>query len=709
MSYLILEDGSEISANVLDNFATYAYYHILVACNNQAAVEQISAGTDISLFDTLHEFQTLADDPDDNDNLVPRYYVLINTMKDARLSIENVSWETVFGGSVNLSDQGNSLATAGEMMIREPRGFNFLNRVNDINDGFQSEPCGVTYLLKTIFIGHPSGAVQSNPPKVISNVAPLRFSIIDIKANFGVSGGSYDLRFVANTNGFARYPQMSRAAEGKTIRPKSLILKDVLNDLAAEINADSEQNYQRVVQAIKERLNKDSTIPATTAESLRRVKYVIDVDEHYDTDDYRVTEFNPRQTEDGTKESGGVLTWGRSFTVEQAIQDILKRTKKVQDELNKTNEAGVRYRYKIVSEVTMEDSQDVENSDTQGQTSNTESMVIRYTVRPYMELTEGILTKLLDGKANDADGLTANDIRNNLVVFDYFYTGKNTDILKFDITMQQGITFMQILTTTDNSMTAIEQQQEGTAPNKTVATNSITQKSVSQINKRIRTPVFPSTDVKDVLAKNVGDPLSTTSFNSALSKFASLEQLGSQIVIRGNPYMMGMLSKPAKDTNNPNNNGQEPSETTVMSRWDKIPSLIKVRIRMPVNSDNPSGKNVNGQSPKLEPFWYEGYYYILRMTHSFQGGEFTQSITMNSVVADDLFPDAADKKINDDQVVDEETTTDNIAQTDSDEQKSTGTNDRTANQRVKKTKQFIPSGQQRRQRRANRAKAAREQ
>lgn len=623
-------------ANILDQFRSFNYHHILVACSNQRVVEELSSsrGNDIEVYNQLQSTQAI---PlrDENGIEIPdtvggKYFVVANNLRDAKLTIDKASWETVIAGSVNTTDMGNSIAVSGDMTITEPRGFTFLNTLNTVANQFQSDPVGIVYLLKTIFIGHPTNLGAFDGQQVIADVTPLRLSIMDVKATFGVLGGTYNIKFVGAANGMSRYPQISRGSENIRLQPSSRVLKDVLADLATAMTEKSAETYEEVRDAIRQKYQ-ERGISSENADLLRRVEYEIVVDEggRYDDESYVVSEFDPRLTTDGEPDSPAPLSWGKSYTVEQAIQDILKRTQKIQDDLNIADRDGRRYRYKIFSEVTMKDAPQVINAG-DANTSNAETLVVRYTVRPFLELTTDVLQEILDGNASGTN-VDNTAIQNSLIEFDYYFTGRNVDILKFDLKLNQGITFLQVLRSADNSMSAIEQQAGGTPSNDVLAVNGTSQRPTDEFLVRPRTPIFPTTDVKDVLSQNVGKPLSTTAFNAALSRHASLEQLQTEMSIRGNPYLLSTTNLPPSQKNDPDNADLEPDERRVLVNWDRVPSLMRVNIRMPENSNNPSGRD----APDLEPFWYDGYYYITRIKHRFAGGEFTQDLVAFSIQSDD--------------------------------------------------------------------------
>ncbi len=83
-------------------------------------------------------------------------------------------------------------------------------------------------------------------------------------------------------------------------------------------------------------------------------------------------------------------------------------------------------------------------------------------------------------------------------------------------------------------------------------------------------------------------------------------------------------------------------KTHVENADDKLsfmsaPALVKVNIKMP--STNTTGSDF------AEQFWYDGLYMLHSVKTMFDGGEFTQELTMFSLIITDESNDKQDEKV----------------------------------------------------------------
>lgn len=650
-------------ANILDQFRNHAYHHILYACSNSRAANrlatndfEISDFTEIGVSSEVLGEEIPADTDTPNDltrtgttrEVLGKYVTLINGLKDTRYVIQKAEWETLTGASVNGTDAGNSLAVEGSITVQEPRGFEFMNLINNVQNAFESDATGVIFVLKTIWTGQTdAGNLSSNPDSatnVISDVRPLQFMIVDVASTFDASGGSYKIKFVGLNNGAARLPQISRAAEAVPFTPKSRVLSEVMSEFSAFLNDWSRKTHG----AITKDLGLKPDIREEDADRLRRVEYEVVLNDPYNDDAYVLDNFDAAQKNKDTEDSVGAIHLGLKFTVEQVLQRIMSMSSKVQTDLTEgiegsTSQADrVKYRYKISSAVEMERGQSDGNT-----TTDEEVMKIRYYINQFPEMTNVSVVNLLTNQSSD-DATTEAQIRDNLITFDYIFTGRNVDIKNFDMKLNQGLLFLQTLRTTDNRQDHYELKTFGYVQNKDTINGQVArtgQASESTEDEeeptlyytiRRRTPIFPGTTVKDIVSKNINTPESMTNFNAAMQQHAALEQLQTTLEIRGNPYLLSNTGKSAQELSEldtQNTSTEEDRRQRIMKNWGRIPAIAKVNIRMPLNSDTLSSEN----SPELVNFWYDGYYYIFSIKHIFENGEFTQKLDMLSMPENNYF------------------------------------------------------------------------
>jgi hypothetical protein len=133
-----------------------------------------------------------------------------------------------------------------------------------------------------------------------------------------------------------------------------------------------------------------------------------------------------------------------------------------------------------------------------------------------------------------------------------------------------------------------------------------------------------------------------------MAKHASLEVAEASVKIIGNPRLYSSVmatthpanlgKQPKLDPTPPDKPGA-PTDTPTLEYsdfkyWSQLPALAVINIKMPAHNDDVAlmgGTNpIDGsRSPDYtKNFWYEGYYYVYGIEHSFDGGEFTQQLMM---------------------------------------------------------------------------------
>ena len=141
-------------SNPLSNFRTYTYHHILSICDNVKTATTAAQNTNISQYLNTSTSNLTESDVSvvkNKDGSSGKYVLLVNSLKDARYSIENLKWESITGqiGDDNI-DNYTSMATEGSITITEPLGLRFLNEVQNAYKLLNSDPTACVWMIKTI-------------------------------------------------------------------------------------------------------------------------------------------------------------------------------------------------------------------------------------------------------------------------------------------------------------------------------------------------------------------------------------------------------------------------------------------------------------------------------------------------------------------------------------------------------------------------------
>ncbi len=628
--------------NILAKYRSYAYHHILIACDNEAAARFIRGSNSLNVFRDLRSARPVT--LDEKQNLIPlinkdnqvqvgSYVVILNGMINSDFVVRDVEWFTSTAASTDQQDKFTSIAVEGKMTVEEPRGVRFMNELNGACDLLQTDPTGVIWLLKTVFIGHgiKDGVEFSD---YILNLLPLEYIMYNVTGTFDITGGIYEIEFVGANNGAARLPQYSRIAKEISFTPPDDTLEKSMDALIFHMNEKSRINRNCVIGALKKAYD---FVAPEDLEQFRLVEYRIVLEDPYTSSGkYIITGWTDQERD--TTKTPGPFKFGVQSTVEQAIRHIMTRCERVHKDLTEGDEDGIRYSFKIHSEITML-GRDVKHSLRKDSNSEQDIILVVYRIRRFAEVTNQVVKSVLNtkGKRGVDDEVTQDSIKENLITFDYFFSGKNTDIIDFDLKMEMGLAFLQTIASTNTIGTGTNTIVGTKIDNVTLIASPENPKDVASVDSkgkikekiliRSKTPIFPSTNVNNVFEKNIRGALDSTLFSAMLSRHAALESVEAMVTIHGNPYLMSQTNRRGSDRERKGNTSEEGDLSIILQNWDFMPGLVKLNIFMPKTTDTPSST----ATFERERFWYDGYYYLYGINHKFSDGQFTQDLNMVSL------------------------------------------------------------------------------
>ena len=611
-----------LPANPLANYRSYSYYHVLAICDSTETADNLSVLSDDEQWrhptsDEISEVGTfslygkyspreikLANKPAE---LKGKYCVLVDGASDADVSITNLQYVGTTTAAATEYDRGTSIALEGMIQFSEPRGISFLDTIVLACRALNIDAAQAVYVVKTFFVGHAHDVVtQDDFPQQIVTVEPLKCMATDMTGSFTQNGGEYTMQFACLQHGIARLPQYSKSAESFSIRAGDTLLETV-----AQLQDKINKNYDKLYNCVTSSLSTSGT--NTNAKSLvnrvRKVKYVIELDKQYQTDDYTVGNQTSSQKDSPDCASPGQLAVPAGLSIEDAIHLMMAKCSKVEQERgaqDQPNQEPVeRFSYKV--DVSFESSLVPPNEE------NPTQYVVTYTIKRFIEPSTINVSKSLKDKLDNI-----NYVERNLITFDYMYTGNNTDILDMDITMNQGFAYLQI-----GTMSLSTKEQNSFVSNKQTRVGA---SDVDRYTNTAPVPVFFSTDVQSPLFKNVQNTGNGTQAAYTMARHASIEALETSVVITGNPLLLNSINRASGRTITP------PSENGALLDFASYPSLAKINIRMPSNNDDiallSSQIGKDGAADYAKEFWFQGYYYIIGIENLFQDGEFRQRLEL---------------------------------------------------------------------------------
>lgn len=568
-----------------------------------------------------------------------KYIILIDGSQDAAYTITQARWSSATAASAVPGDGNTSLAVEGSLKISEPKGVAFLDQVVKCSVALGVDASQLVYCLKTFFIGF----TDDDTVEVISDIPPILFTTYDVTGSFTERGGEYEMLFVAVANGTSRLPQYSKAVNSMSIKAGSS-LAETMKNLQDNIRSSYDRHFNCVYKQLEELKTPQAE---QLLNSLCRVDYVIELSPEYQDSAYKVTDQPVQQKNKAGCDEESQITFPANTSIETAISTIMNMCPKVKAEMavGKDDEQ-VRYEFKVHTCVKSAPSVGVN-----GEPGKLE-YVVYYRVERFatpksvvynpvfqMLAQDDAKRRIMETADPNTPGKTVSDMQrilDSIIEFDYIYTGKNIDILEFDIKVNMGMAYLQTATLANTFKSQIERAPTVTSQPSAQDIDRLTNGSA------VQTPVF--------FGKQIGTPkfLNTQNGSNAiqsaysLAKHASLEVAEAEMTIIGNdlllmstngatsPERMIAMGDPVRR----NELIEEDRNKKHFPSWTLTPAFVKLNIKMPRNNDDFSlfsGKASDerddaSMADYAVDFWFDGYYYVYGIDHVFDMGEFKQTL-----------------------------------------------------------------------------------
>lgn len=675
--------------NPLDNFRSVSYHHLLLVSNNTEALRPFinltSSKTDSSgnVTETtieqnrtgLESLNKTIDNAQFGDNINGAFKI-IDTRKDGHFNIKDIHYTSNVGAMV--PGQTQVMSGALTMVIHDPSGIGFLNYLQDLIDNqLKCNFDGLCFLLKTFFVGHPDDGTTD----VLVSTSANPLFLQDISAEFNEMGGIYTVLFAPLTLGAIQ--QMSRTANIRNITGFKSIdgtLGSMVKSLQDELNKQLKEYYEsfRLVQIGDEGITETTN---ATSQLGRRVYYMITIPEDWaafpvqagsdkaievewaqkvqaaaSATSNKVEEYNKTTSKDknGKIIGASYIQGSVTMTVDDALALIFKHCPKVAELASIEQRKGTSGQslkvYKTISSIT----------------SNNDSMTLHWDV---LEFTVPNVTKAAEKnsaykqwfKPSDTPG---ENVPKNLYEYDYIFSGKNIDILNFDMKLQNAsVALINSLNVGQKSLQTIASGQKdgGLMESKVSKTDVFTQ--------RAKDPVFlPMVNANNFRGNSYivdGSQLEAKANEEFVRTMADLyatSNVNIKMRIRGNPILMNHMINglpphivPDTDSKSPLNTNSakldSSNQNPYISYINTYAQGVQFDVAVAAGTANTSSINpavfpvftkVNIYSPKSYraadvstdgygvKFWYDKYYMVFSIDHFFVDGKFEQELTMGA-------------------------------------------------------------------------------
>lgn len=599
--------------NPLNEYNSYSYHHFIVIAATTALAE------------------TISNSPEDFFQFVrggvatPGLAVLVNPMSSNKLFIQDISWTNYMNADsgTRMASDAISSMTEGKMTIVEPLGVRFFNKIFDIYRGFGLSTGGLTgvWVIKTIFVGYRN-VPQDGQPEYISNLKPMIVYPTEFLSEFTEAGGRYDIKFVdANAGGASTRVTNGTALTGGSVNlggenatTETVTLSTAMQTLETFIEADYAKNYEKIAAA-----QANSTNPTMRETVPTKMQFKIRLHDKL-LDSSFVMEV-PRQQSVGGNGKVPFIGIGPSDRLEQTIERILTMCPRAMELSTKGDAAGVKWLPVITTK-----SETLDPEQNNGIASrNTYFVRMRQVLTTFdptagaeqtkeVKTPQGTTTTVVENADAGNTSAEASQIKSSTIdassylEYDYTYTGKNVDVLTYDMRMNFATGFFQFLT----SPTAIV--STGQVP----ATQNVTSGNSAPILGKPgnAAPMANVQVVNSAEALNSVSPQAVATYQEIYKKWVQTETVSVNMKIRGNPLLMDGLTVSSEDLER--SLSDDGGMNGLAGNWLNGPIVVKVNVRMPVEEE----------PGVYEPFWYDGFYRILKVNTVFSSGEFTQELNL---------------------------------------------------------------------------------
>lgn len=600
--------------NPLAKYSSHNAVHILIMASDGATANTIESSAGLGMYerpsqdiDQRYAIQTI---PNQNDQ---RYVILYDGRRDANFYIDKASWETTLvpknakTGTGTKGAKGlryaDTIETQGEITIIEPLGIDFLKILVNSVAGLLVDPTSIVFMLKTIFIGYNADGTS----ETLSYINPFSFTVVDLKSKIDAGGSEHTLSVVGRSNGVTKLPHFSNLGNGLAMTyGNTTTLAQAMQQLETAINEKYDFFYNGLIESFGTALT-----ALEVSQTFAKVKYKIVLDSIYRGGNYVMAGDVPDEQKVNTNTYS--LKFSDNESLESCIRKVLSACPALVAESSSENET--RYMHKINSTF------GVNNTDDPN--IEPDAYEVTYNLNRQQIVSEKPTTPLQPRPGE-------------FITFDYIYTGKNVDIIDFDISMDMGLAFFQTSRTIKHSgstqaelNTANRGASNGAYMSSDPASSADVTAGSPDVPVNRRTPLFLGMKETNPSISHRLDPVKTATFDDLIERQARLESVAANVKIIGNPTILNDVNAPyieqlrqSQRTEAERAQDAEDGTTSFASNFlFGSPMFVKINIKYPTSAE----------LTEVTDFWYRGFYRILTIQNNFDGGKFTQDLEMFSV------------------------------------------------------------------------------
>lgn len=606
----------EFFGNELDRFRSYTYRHVFftTAFTSNAplllsSVEKLAAVNDLKTKRALDKIETVKD----SKNPFDYGYILANSFCDSQYVIDTVMY-TVMTQTMSSTI---GFASQGSITIKESFTANFLGDLVNIGRELGVLPYELCYVLKTYIIG-----ITHEGKEDVIELNPVIFWLENIVASFNDNGGAYDMSFCSASDlpnvksfGNIQLPKATVAEDGT--------FKSAIAHLEKSVNDGYDKEYEAAIKLNPASPPRKSKCIITFPDEWGQFKVDTPNPKNY-------TETNKNETTKPKPEGSQLIIHGRDTPIKNMLSNILMMVPQVKQYADKNTNDKIAFTISI-------DTHSILDKDT---------VYFYYHIYPYPTY-KGFKESEMFGR------------RECLLEFDYLFSGKNEDILSFDMKIEDAKILLGAQPKNIKESEKDKEQSVVAAPNKK------TDKVNTEIDNNAESGDVQETNALTPLSSIPASTLRRGSFNISpewqaidnayKANLAAFSASGARLSlqIRGNPLFVNVKAKTNYKQDNTKEKYDEyikkryaileqnilsstaPNDDMSDSDFEIIQSIIPINIRL--NVYTPKYSDMRRSDNYVQPFYYTGHYLIWEIGTSFANGEFTQTLTAQRMqLASDL-------------------------------------------------------------------------
>jgi hypothetical protein len=232
--------------NPLDDFSSYSIHYVMLACRStENAKAYMNDAENVNTLAAIERVHLLGDSVPYGDK--DTAFLVMDTRRFSQFTIDSLKYDVWINGVEKAGSHGN-LATTLEMVILDAVGITFINFIQWLMDSkMQTNFDGIIFMLRVIFVGHHTNGTTETVQTVT-----IPMHLFKLELNLDYAKGAYTAEFQPNmnfdVNRHNRWLNIYSASSYFTGKGTNK-LGDMVNSFVTQLNAASAK-YCRDAKAL---------------------------------------------------------------------------------------------------------------------------------------------------------------------------------------------------------------------------------------------------------------------------------------------------------------------------------------------------------------------------------------------------------------------------------------------------------------------------